>query len=182
MESMPSTPPTMKTLEGVIAEARRVEEDALYSAKGHFEAARRWELLNNWIGIPAAVLATCVATAAGIAGLKDQATLAGVLALSSAVLTAVIGFLRPAERSATHHGAGTAFNALKNDARIFYQIECGLDPCPTNVVDRIKELNDRRTTLNAEAPPIPRFAFLKARAGIEGGDSAYAVDKGVPTS
>jgi hypothetical protein len=180
MDITPSTPPMPKSLESVIVESQRVEQDALYSAKGHFEAARRWNLLNYWIGIPAAIAATLVSTMAGIAGLKDYATLAGVLALSSGVFTAIVGFLRPAEKAAAHHRAGTAFNALKNDARIFYSIECGSDPSPTDVVDRIKELNDCRTKLNEESPAIPRFAFLKGRDGIESGENSYDVDKRKP--
>ena len=38
--------------EKVIIEAKRIEEDSLYSAKGHFFAASWWNKFHIWIGIP----------------------------------------------------------------------------------------------------------------------------------
>ena len=41
----------------IIDEAKRIEEDCLYSAKGHFEAASKWQKIHRYLGLPAVVLA-----------------------------------------------------------------------------------------------------------------------------
>ena len=42
----------MDPLISVQNEAARIEEDSLYSAKGHWEAAKPWEHRHLWIGVP----------------------------------------------------------------------------------------------------------------------------------
>lgn len=38
-------------------EAERIEEDATYSSKSHFNAAQVWERRHYWLGIPATAFA-----------------------------------------------------------------------------------------------------------------------------
>jgi len=45
----------------IVAEAKRLEEDTLYSAKGHFETAARWERFNLAVGLIATVAAALAA-------------------------------------------------------------------------------------------------------------------------
>jgi hypothetical protein len=176
MAKAETAPPTPDVLTAVITEAKRVEEDSLHSSKGHFEAASRWDVIHLWCGVPAAVAATVTATAAGIAGLGNHAQLAGGIALVSAALTAAVAVLKPKDRALAHHHAGTAFNALKNGARIFHQIEC-IDPSMNvSAVANVKLLDAQRAKLNSESPPIPRFAFKAAKAGIDAGQAEYAAD------
>src|SRR5687768_11958931 len=100
------------------SEADRIEEDCLYSAKGHFESARIWGRMNLWLGIPAAALGAF----AGITGFKDMPEVAGGLAVFAAAFTAVLPFLKPSERAAAHQRSGTLFNSLKNRVRHFREI------------------------------------------------------------
>ncbi len=60
-------------------ESQRIEEDALYSAKGHFEAARTWSRIHLWIGLPTAILAAV----SGVSAFKDETVIAGALAKRS---------------------------------------------------------------------------------------------------
>ncbi len=48
----------------IIEEAKRIEHDALYSAKGHYEAAERWTRFHLTIGIPTAILSAIAGAAA----------------------------------------------------------------------------------------------------------------------
>ncbi len=158
--------------EALIAEAGRIEEDALFSAKGHFEAARSWDQLHFSIGVPTAL----VAAIAGVSALKHYEVLSAVLSLSVASSSAVFTFLNPKERSARHLKAGNSYKALHNDTRIFREIDCQQGRTPEELRSSLAEFNARRNQLNTESPQIPRRAFLKARRGIESGEARYRMD------
>ena len=171
---MDETPqPFAHFAEAIVAEAKRIEEDATFSAKGHFEAARRWDGVHLWIGIPT----TLVAAAAGVSALKDLKALSAVLSLLVAASSAVFTFLNAETRSARHLKAGNAYKALQNDARIFYQVQCQQGRRPPELSAALQELNKTRNKLNSDSPQIPRRAFEAARQGIEGGESTYQVDR-----
>lgn len=162
-----------ETLETELAaEAQRIEEDTLYSAKGHFEAARSWFRWNLAIGLPTTV-AAAVASGAAFA---DHTITSGILAALVAGLSAVLTFLDPRGRNEQHVTAGNAYRALSNDARIYRRITLrGGDPIET-LRTRLEELNERRNALNGSSPQIPRVAYERARTSIEAGESAYAAD------
>ena len=50
--------------DNILKEARRIEEDSLYSAKGQFVAANFWTNFHLWIGVPTAILAAIAAASA----------------------------------------------------------------------------------------------------------------------
>src|SRR5438477_7931952 len=101
------------------AESSRIEEDALYSARGHFEAARRWRKAHFMLGIPTSLLAAL----AGASAFRSYELLAGVLAVIVAALSAVTTFLNPNARADRHHTAGSRFNTIRNEARLFREVE-----------------------------------------------------------
>lgn len=157
----------------LVAEADRIEEDCTYSAKGHFESARIWGAWNLKLGIPAVILAAL----AGGSGFSNHPELAGALAIASAAVTAVLTFLKPSERAASHQQAGNAYNALKNQARFFKQIEAASGDSQQSLRDWLREISEARNTLNKSAPEIPRPAFEQARKGIEAGEADYRADR-----
>lgn len=159
--------------EAIVAESRRTEEDAMFSAKGHFEAAKRWNNIHLWIGLPM----TLVAAIAGVSALKDYTALSAILSLLVAASAAVFTFLKAESRAARHLQAGNAYKALQNDARIFHQVTCQQGRSPSELSATLEELNKTRNKLNMESPQIPRGAFEAARQGIEGGEAAYQVDR-----
>ena len=162
--------------EKIINEAKRVEEDSLYSAKGHFEAANRWINVYFWIGIPTACLAA-IAGASALSQFDYHNTIAGFLSIIVAAFTAITTFLNPNERATFHKNAGNMYNSLRNRARIFYQIECGGTKADEELIDRLRELTDLRDELNQNSPQIPRWAYEKAKRGIKAGEADYKVDE-----
>lgn len=163
-------------MDSLAAEAARVEEDCLYSARGHFEAARRWERNRFWIGMATAI----VAGVSGVTALLDHPVVAGTLAILAACLAAALTVLDATGRSATHHGAGARYNALRNRARLFREVDlvsspAGQDPSQDPVA-QLKTLAGERDELNGGSPQIPRGAFERARRGIEAGEARHRVD------
>jgi hypothetical protein len=158
--------------EALVAEAKRIEEDASYSSKGHFETARIWDQWHFWIGIPTSV----AAAVAGVLALSAYTVASAVLSLIVAAASAVFTFLNPKERAAAHLKAGNAYKGLHNDTRIFREVDCQQGRTPEFLSSRLALLNERRNTLNTESPQIPRRGFEAARRGIEAGEATYAVD------
>jgi len=164
----------MTNKEKIINEAKRIEEDSLYSAKGHFYAGQCWLNTNLWLGGLSAVL-SAVAGASALSQFDYHNIVAGGLSIVVAGLTAVITFINPNERATVHQKAGNKYNALRNDTRIFYDLEVS-EVDDIKAIDDLKRLNDRRNKLNIESHQIPKWAFEKARKGIEEGEAKYRVD------
>lgn len=155
----------------IAAESKRIEEDALYSAKGHYEAARAWGGVHLSVGIPTAVLAAI----ASVSAFSDHAQLAGAVAMLVAALSAVSTFLNPSQRANAHHGAGNQFNSIRSRARILREIDI-YRLSVAELTDSVKALAAERDKCNQDSPVIPRLAFHHARKGIEAGEAGYAVD------
>lgn len=154
-------------------EAERIEEDATYSSKSHFNAEDTWVRRHYWLGIPA----TALAAIAGAALIKSHPEWASAFTLVASLLTGLMTFLKPNERAAMHRAAAGQFLALRNDARLFREVELlqadRLDELP----GRLKALSATRNELNQTSPSIPRGAFVSARKGIEDGEATHKVDK-----
>ena len=162
--------------ERVIKEARRIEEDSLYSAKGQFVAANFWTNFHLWIGVPTAILAA-IAAASALSQFNNHNILAGILAILVTALTAVTTFLNPNEKANSHQNAGNKYNSLRNKARIFCEIDSyGVDSYQ-EITKQLKELAEQRDELNQNSPQIFRWAYKKARKGIEEGEADYKVDE-----
>jgi len=162
--------------EQIEKEAARIEEDSLYSGKGHFYAGQRWSNIHLCIGIPAAVLAA-IAGVSALSEFQAHNTIAGVLSIIVAALTAVATFLNPNERAITHKDAGNKYNSLRNRARIFYSIELQSKQDINKLSEQLKLLDEQRSKLNEECPQIPKWAFNKAKSGIEDGEAIYKTDE-----
>lgn len=158
----------------LIKEAKRIEEDALYSAKGHFNNASSWSTIHYWLGIPS-VVASAIAGTSALAKFAYHEYIAGGLAIVAAILTGLMTFINPRDRSITHLNAGNKYNSLKNKARIFYEIEIenlSID----KATEKLNRLSDIRNELNEKSPQIARKSFEKARRGIEEGEANYKAD------
>lgn len=171
MNSIQTTDQAM--IDALRREAERIEEDATYSSKSHFNAEDTWVCRHYWLGIPA----TALAAIAGATLIRSQPEWASALTLLASLLTGLMTFLKPNERAAIHRAAAGQFLALKNDARLFREVELlkvhQLDELP----DRLKVLSSTRNELNQKSPSIPRGAFVAARKGIEEGEATHKVDK-----
>jgi hypothetical protein len=164
--------------DAILKEASRVEEDALYSSKAHYNASGRWSRVHFWMGLAAALLSAI----AGVSALKQHPELGGVLALLVAVLSGIATFINAERRSSAHHVAAASYQELRNQARIFREVTAEGTSEEVALARGLRQLTDRRDGLNRGSPQIPTWAFKKARAGIEGGEASYAVDRPSPRS
>lgn len=164
----------------MVQEAKRLEEDGLYSSKGHYAAADRWRSVHLYIGLPTAVLTglagvIIVAGPAEVRGVNLD-LITGLVALVAAVSTAVMTFLGPEKRSASHQTVGDRYNSLKGRARRFYGIDVHRSFTLDELADRLESLAKERDELNQSGPLIPERAYKKAKKGIEDGQATYEAD------
>jgi hypothetical protein len=157
----------------ILAEARRLAVDALYSEKGHFEAASGWRGRNYWLGVPAAL----IGATAGATILADMdPAVGGSLALVGAAITALMTFLNPSERAAQHHRSGVSYGVLRRALRQFIQIDVQMmDDAALRA--RLSELTEKIGALQAESLPIPSGAHKKAFKSIQGGSAEYTTEE-----
>lgn len=156
----------------IAAEASRIEEDALYSGRGHFDAAAAWSRAHYRLGIPTSVLAAI----AGGSAIADNLTAAAIVGLIVTALSALSTFLNPSDRAHRHHTAGALFNEVRNQARVLRKIDLKTTSHEEPLIERLRALGTERDKLNKTSPQIPRWAFKRARKSIEAGEASYAVD------
>lgn len=165
-----------KTKDEIVKEAKRIEETLLFSAKGHHEAAGFWGNFHLIMGLPIVIL-SAIAGAAALVTFDNGHYVAGGLSLIVTVLSSVVTFLNPNERVSVHRDAGNNFDSLMNQARIFWAIDCWRTDSEQVLTERLKWLSEQKDDLNRKSPQIPRWAYRKAKKGIEAGEASYAVDK-----
>lgn len=162
------------TIKGPIAaELQRIEEDCIHSGKAQFNAADRWSRYHYWLGIPSVGLSAV----AGAAFMKEYGQVAAGLSALITVLTALMTFLKPAERASAHKSTGDQYLALRNDVRVFREIKLHHTCDEQSAIDGLDEFTTRRNELNNASHPIARRDYEKARDGIDGGEAAHRVDK-----
>ncbi len=161
-----------KLISALTEEASRIEEDCLYSMKGHFNAGSRWQKVHIGLGLPSTILAGW----AGIEAFANNLELTALLALLSAALTATITFLSPQKLAENHKSSGREFNVLRNKARRFKSIDV-LSTNTSELPQTLNEMADKKDSLNSMSLDIPRWAYNKAKQDIEAGQNIYKVDK-----
>ncbi len=162
---------------GLSNEAQRIEEDALFSGKGHYNACGPWQSRHRWLGGTSAVFS---AIAAGVASQHGAPPLMVVtLSVLAAALTSVITFLKPNEEADRHRRSGDAHFAIKNRARIFRTVELEAETAnEEKLIDGLKLISAELDAARSAAPPIPDEAYKKAKSSIEAEKAAeYRVDK-----
>jgi hypothetical protein len=166
--------------ENLIREARRIEEDALLSSKGHYAAAERWRNAHLYTGVPTTAL-TAIAGLVIVGGPEDFAGVPldlvfGLVAIAAAISTGVTTFLGPEKQSTEHRAAGECYNALKGRARRFREIDALRPFSDADLSGRLDALVAERDGLNQYSPLIPNRAYEKAKRGIEAGEATYEAD------
>ena len=168
--------PVNATLEKIKTEIQRIEEDCIHSGKAHFNAGERWTALNSWLGVPSVTLSAL----AGTAFFKDYAAVAGGMSAVVAILTSLMTFLKPSERGAAHKSAGDQYLTLRNDARIFREIEIGQACDAPAAIATLAAFTKRRNELNQASPQFANRDYQKAKKGIDAGEATHVVDEEKP--
>ncbi len=150
----------------IVEEAKRIENDTSYSAKGHYEAAEYWTRFHLMIGIPTAIL-SAVAGASALAQFDNHSIIAGFLAIVVTALTAVATFLNPNEKANSHQSVGNKYNALRNKVRVFCNIDSLVESSEQELIKQLKELAKQRDELNQDSLPVSTWAYKKAQKVIE---------------
>lgn len=168
--------PQSKVKEAIIKEAKRIEENCLYTSKGHFTVAQFWSNFHLWLGIPTVILAS-IAGASALSQFSNSIVIAGVISIVVVVLSTTTTFLNPRERANTHLSAGNNYDSLLSKARVFWTIDCWQNDTAEILTQKLKSLSEERDRLNRECPQVPRFAYLAAKRGIKEGEANHEVDK-----
>lgn len=159
-------------LNNIRAEAQRIEEDAIHSAKGHFEAAGTLRSVHLWLGVPAAVTSALSA----VSVVTNYPALTAGLSVVAAILAALVTFLRPDAKASSHMSSGNRFLSIRSRARIFRTIDMLNSNDSKELATGVKALADDRDQLNETSEPIPRPAYERAKRGIDAGEAQHAVD------
>lgn len=158
--------------EKLLDELYRIEEDALYSMKGHYNAAARWRWWYLILGITNVISSVI----AGITAFSDIDLLIKIATIVVAIVTGLSTFLECSKKSENHRAAGNSFLRIKNRARFIKDIRSE-NINDSELENIISELLDQKDELNAASLPIPEFAYKKAKAEIEKGNATYQIDK-----
>lgn len=153
-------------------EAARIEEDALHSAKGHFNAEGRWQLVNLSMGIGTAL----VAGASGVSAFSEQPIISGLLAFAAAFIAGASTALNPESRSSDHEQSGRKYKTLSNRARIFREVQV-INLEIEQARAAFATLGEQRDELNESSRAIPRWAYERAIKDIDQGRATYQIDK-----
>lgn len=171
---MDRTHNTMDLRTNISNESKRIEQDCLYSAKGHFVAANGWGKVHYWLGVPATILAAL----SGVSAISDYQVVTGILAIIVTSLSALLTFLEPSKKSASHLSAGNKYNSVRNSVRLFREVKVDSIGSIEPSVQELDTLSNARNELNMESPQIPQWAYRRAKTCIEvDGEALYDVDK-----
>ena len=164
------------TLDAIVAEAKRIEENCLVTSRSHFVSAHFWTKFHLVIGIPTAVLAA-IAGAIAFASFKNANVIAGVLSIIVAILSAIATLLNPKDCSNSHLTSGNNYDSLLTRVRIFWTIDCRMEESINILYDKLKDFSIERNKLNRDCSQPSKWAYKMAIKGIENGETEYKVDK-----
>jgi hypothetical protein len=172
---------TEEVKDEIILEAKRLEEDCLYSANGHFAASRSWARTNLIIGIATAILST-IAAALAFADISNL-IVAGLAVIVTALAWITV-VLNPGDKAAAHHNSGSGYNALRSRVRFFSNVDSKGAVSDDELIRVFNELSRHREELNSNAPQVSEKDYETAKRGIQMGQASYVVDKtqGLPPS
>jgi hypothetical protein len=142
-----------KLVATIVHEAKFLEELSRSRAIGHRDNSRYWEKLNYGLGIPAVVAATVAGTSA-FSDFDQHNVVAGVLALVSAVLTALTTFLDPSKNARLHQQASTRYGGLCGEFRRFREIDVEHAAAPEKLKNRLEALVKQFNKADEESPTM----------------------------
>jgi hypothetical protein len=168
-----SQPITVENDELLVREARRLEEDVLYSEKAHFAMATVWARLHYALGVPSAILAA----AAGVSALKHFPEIAAAMAIGAAILTTLMTFLDPEKARSEHHAAGIRYSVLRGKLRRLYEIDLKTTTSPLDYRTILETLAEEKARIMQSARHTGGLAYTLGIKSIGKRQHAYEVDR-----
>tara|TARA_R110002110_G_C13467715_1_gene719484 strand:- start:11038 stop:11577 length:540 start_codon:yes stop_codon:yes gene_type:complete len=155
-------------------EAQRLEENLCYSSKGHYAAARFWDNTHLYTGLSIVILSAFAGVS--IFNKEEWIAVAGIISFIITGLSSILTFINPKDRAATHLSVGNKYNTLMNKIRILKNVELFQIESDEIFIEELKFLTTQKDDLNQSSPQLQRFAYKKAKKGIESGESTFTVD------
>ena len=154
----------------IINEAKRIEENCAHSSKRHFNASDRWGNYSLWLGLSIAVITAIT----GITAFNKYSISATILSILATILISISTFLKPSERVMSHLALGNKYLALRNNIRLFRELELNdIDEAK----DKIKVYSSKRDELNDTPIKTIRKDYELAKKDVDEGRNIYKVDK-----
>ena len=163
----------VNTIENIKQEAERLKEDCIYSAKGHLDSAKFWRCLYYWLMI-FSILSLCLSFTLT---LIDGQLCTVICGLISSFITVILIFLNPQEKYLSHQNSGNKFLSLRNQIRIFNDIEIKNSNYIDEYTKRLIEFSKERNSLNENSLPIAETGYKNVKKQIEEETHIYEVDK-----
>lgn len=157
----------------IVKEAKRLEEDALYSEKAHFAMATAWGRAHYALGIPAAL----TAAAAGTAVINEVPQVALGCAVVSTVLTSLMTFLDTEKARSDHFLSGTRYSALRAKLRRFHKIHLAGGALKPDDTGRIEQLATEKLSIQELARHTGGLAYWLAKRSIKQEQHVYQADQ-----
>ena len=164
---------SLDKIKNIEKEIKRIEEDCIYSAKGHFESAKFWR---KWYyGLMASsILSLCLSFTLV---LPDNKLYTVIIGLISSFITVILIFLNPQEKYLSHQSSGNKFLSLRNQIRVFNDIEIKNSNYIDEYTKRLIEFSKERNSLNENSLPIAETGYKNVKKHIEEETHIYEIDK-----
>ncbi len=159
--------------DNIVNEAKRIEQDALFSFKGHFNAAACWDKVYLWVGCIIAGTSVIAGSIVFSGTERIWNLIAACMALGSGILAAVSTFLEPQKKANAFRKAGADYKYLRDRARVLYEVKTKSDIPAEKLVTDLEVLQQESHRLSSDAPVIPKWAYLAACASIKSGEADY---------
>ena len=163
----------MDKTEKIINEAKGLEEDVLYSSKARFAMSNFWYYLHAIFGI-IVIGGSILFGALSFANLNLPIPI-NTLSLMVIVISMLQVFFNPFEQSRTNKNLGDEYNKLKQEIRLFYNIEVHKNAFDENM-RKIKIFAEEKSSIDYKSSPILGFFYNRAKKSIEKKEHKHKVD------
>ena len=131
----------------------------------HSQAAKLYNRLHYWLGVPVVIFSTVVGTAA-FASLHQQANDevrmgAGIVSVVSAILASLQTFFGFGERAEKHRALGVGYEKARKEINEIQKLPIHLRG---NVKERLDRLRQTMDALGDGSPDVPAYVHRRARA------------------
>ena len=157
----------------IIKEAKRLEEDILYSSKARFTMSNFWYYLHAIFGI-VVIGGSILFGALSFANLNWPIDI-NILSLIVIVISMLQVFFNPFEQSRINKNLGDEYNKIKQEIRFFYNVEIEDNDFDENI-SKIKKFAEEKSSIDYKSSPILGCFYNRAKKSIEKEEHKNKVD------
>ena len=154
----------MDKTEKIITEAKRLEEDVLYSGKARFTMGNFWHYIHTGFGI-VVIVGSILFGALSFANLNWPIPI-NTLSLIVIIISMLQVFFNPFEQSRINKNIGDEYNRLKQEIRFFYNVEVYDNDFNENK-DKIRKFAKEKSSIDYKSSPILGWFYNRAKKSIE---------------